>query len=259
VLSRVLRTIRERSLVTKGDRVLVAVSGGPDSTALLHGLAKVAPRLGISLAAACVDHRLRPESAEEAREVQRRCQGMGIACEILEVDVGSARKAHVSTQEAARNVRLAALEARPPSWVHEDRAWPHRRRPGRNRALPHRARDGRGRAGRHSVPARTVHSALARRAACRDSGLPGQAQDRFRHRSLQREPPLRPLAHSPRRAAHAGPGESARRRCAAGPGPRGPGQGCAGLAQGLAPSSTCQGQPSTPSIAGCAKGTVRGP
>lgn len=111
MLSRVLRTIRERSLVTRGDRVLVAVSGGPDSTALLHGLAKVAPRLGITLAAASVDHRLRPESAAEAQEVRGRCQGMGIVCEVLEVDVERARKAHVSAQEAARNVRLAALES----------------------------------------------------------------------------------------------------------------------------------------------------
>jgi len=110
VLSRVLRTIRERGLVAKGDRLLVAVSGGPDSTALLYGLAKIAPRLGVSLVAACVDHRLRPESAAEARAVRRICQSMGIACEVLEVDVGSARKSHVSAQEAARNVRLAALE-----------------------------------------------------------------------------------------------------------------------------------------------------
>jgi len=111
VLSRVLRTIHEQDLVAKGERLLVAVSGGPDSTALLHGLAKVAQRLGISLGAACVDHRLRSESAAEAREVQRRCRELGIACEILDVDVGSARKAHVSTQEAARNARLAALES----------------------------------------------------------------------------------------------------------------------------------------------------
>jgi len=111
VLSRVLRTIRERSLLAKGDRLLVAVSGGPDSSALLHGLWAVAERLGVSLVAACVDHRLRPESAEEARGVRRRCQGMGILCEVLEVDVGGARKAHVSAQEAARKVRLAALES----------------------------------------------------------------------------------------------------------------------------------------------------
>lgn len=111
VLSRVLRTIRERSLLEKGDRVLVAVSGGPDSSALLHSLATIAPRLGISLVVACVDHRLRPESGEEARGVLRRCQGMGVPCEILEVDVSKARKTHVSAQEAAREVRLAALES----------------------------------------------------------------------------------------------------------------------------------------------------
>jgi tRNA(Ile)-lysidine synthase len=79
--------------------------------ALVHGLAKVAPRLGITIMAACVDHGLRPDSAEEARTVRRRCQDLGISCEILAVDVNRARKAHVSTQEAARNARLAALES----------------------------------------------------------------------------------------------------------------------------------------------------
>ena len=111
MLSRVLRTIRERGLLARGDRLLLAVSGGPDSTALLYGLAKIAPRLGISLVAACVDHRLRPESTEEAHHVCRICQGLGIGCEVLEVDVSRARKAHVSAQEAARNVRLAALQS----------------------------------------------------------------------------------------------------------------------------------------------------
>ena len=111
MLSRVLHTIRERALVARGDRLLVAVSGGPDSTALLYGLDKIAPRLGVSLVAACVDHRLRPESAEEACSVSRICQALGVVCEVLEVDVSPARTAHVSVQEAARNVRLAALES----------------------------------------------------------------------------------------------------------------------------------------------------
>ncbi len=111
MLSRVLATIREYGLVAKGERLLVAVSGGPDSTALAHGLVKIAPRLGITPVAACVDHGLRPESAAEANGVRQRCQEMGIACEVLRVDVGRARRAHVSVQEAARNVRLAALES----------------------------------------------------------------------------------------------------------------------------------------------------
>lgn len=110
MLSLVQRTIRERDLVTAGDRVLVAVSGGPDSTALLHALVRLSSRLDVNVVVACVDHGLRPESAKEAQEVCRRYQRMGLVCEVLNVDVHHARRRHVSLQEAARNVRLAALE-----------------------------------------------------------------------------------------------------------------------------------------------------
>lgn len=109
MLSRLLRTVREHALLERGDRVLVAASGGPDSTALLHGLLTLAPRLGISLCAACVDHGLRPESADEARAVVERCRAWGIAASAVTVDVGKAMRRHVSVQEAARIVRLAAL------------------------------------------------------------------------------------------------------------------------------------------------------
>ena len=110
MLSRVLGTIREHGLLAKGDRVLVAVSGGPDSTALLHGLVQLAPRLGIAVTAVSVDHGLRPEAAAEARSVKKRCRSVGVACEVVAVDVGQARRPHVSVQEAARDARLAALE-----------------------------------------------------------------------------------------------------------------------------------------------------
>jgi tRNA(Ile)-lysidine synthase len=110
VLSRILRTIREHALLGPADRVLVGVSGGPDSMALLHGLVVLAPRLGISVQAACVDHCLRPESADEAITVVQRCHDLDVRCEIVTVDVTSARGPHVSIQEAARKVRLAGLQ-----------------------------------------------------------------------------------------------------------------------------------------------------
>jgi tRNA(Ile)-lysidine synthase len=110
VLSRVQATIREHDLLTVGERVLVAVSGGPDSTALLVALTKLAPRLGISLAAATVDHGLRAAAAAEAEAVRRRCQQLGVPCELLKVDVGRARRRHMSVQEAAREARLAVLD-----------------------------------------------------------------------------------------------------------------------------------------------------
>jgi tRNA(Ile)-lysidine synthase len=110
MLAAMQRTIRERSLIAPGDRVLVAVSGGPDSMALLLGLHRLAPRLGIELEAATVNHGLRAESAREATTVVERCAALGVRCEALAVDVRAARGRHVSWQDAARKVRLLALE-----------------------------------------------------------------------------------------------------------------------------------------------------
>ena len=107
MLSAIQRTIAEHDLVARGDRVLVAISGGPDSTALLFGLARLAQRLGIELRAATVDHGLRPEAAAEAAAVARTCAALGIPCEVLRVEVR--RRAHVSIQDAARRARAAVL------------------------------------------------------------------------------------------------------------------------------------------------------
>jgi tRNA(Ile)-lysidine synthase len=111
MLSTMLRTIREQALFARGERVLVAISGGPDSTAMLDALRVVAPRLGLVLEAATVDHGLRPESGAEADLVVARCRALGISCERVAVDVRAVRARHVSWQDAARRARLAALEA----------------------------------------------------------------------------------------------------------------------------------------------------
>lgn len=57
--------LREHDLVPRGSRVLVAVSGGPDSMALLHVLAGLRARLGFGVFAHGVDHGLRPAAAAE--------------------------------------------------------------------------------------------------------------------------------------------------------------------------------------------------
>jgi tRNA(Ile)-lysidine synthase len=110
VLSTTLRSIRTHGLMAVGDRVLVAISGGPDSTALLHALVQLRDRLAITVEAATVNHGLRPEAEAEVREVAARCQQLGVHCEVARVDVRAARTAHVSWQDAARRVRLQALE-----------------------------------------------------------------------------------------------------------------------------------------------------
>lgn len=85
-----------------GERLGIAVSGGPDSLALLllaHGA------LPGAIAAATVDHGLRPEAAEEARMVAQLCAGIGVPHRILRVTVAGAG----NMQANARSVRYRAL------------------------------------------------------------------------------------------------------------------------------------------------------
>jgi tRNA(Ile)-lysidine synthase len=110
MLSTVLRTIATHGLCGRGDRVIVAVSGGPDSMALLHVLWEARARLGLELVVAGVDHGLRPAAAEELALVRGRALALGLPFARLSVDVAGAKRGP-SWQDAARRARLAALES----------------------------------------------------------------------------------------------------------------------------------------------------
>ena len=89
-------------------RVLLAVSGGPDSMALLllaHRWRK-ARRAGPALVAATVDHRLRPASKKEATDVAKFAKSLGIDHHIL---VWTGRKPSKGLPEAARDARYGLL------------------------------------------------------------------------------------------------------------------------------------------------------
>jgi tRNA(Ile)-lysidine synthase len=111
MLSTILRTIRTHALVARGDVVVVAVSGGADSMALLHALSRLAPRLGIGLEVATVDHGLRASARAEGELVRARARALGLPWHGLRVDAAAARKGRASLQDAARRVRLGALGA----------------------------------------------------------------------------------------------------------------------------------------------------
>ena len=94
-----------------GSSILVAFSGGPDSTALLHSLCSLRDDLGLELRAAHLDHGLRPGSSEADSEFAGTfAASLGAPLTIEKADTISLREKHgLSIEDAARRVRYEFL------------------------------------------------------------------------------------------------------------------------------------------------------
>ncbi|MBW7477420.1 tRNA lysidine(34) synthetase TilS [Paenibacillus oenotherae] len=110
-LNVVSQTAAEERLWAAGDTIVVAVSGGPDSVALLHILHELAPKEGLTLIAAHVDHGFRgEESALEAESVKQMAGELGIVCESTYIDLPAyIEETGMNPQSAAREKRYAYL------------------------------------------------------------------------------------------------------------------------------------------------------
>ena len=94
-----------------GASMVVAFSGGPDSTTLLHSLHSLKDALGLRLHAAHLDHGLRPESSEADADFARGfAASLGAPFTTEKADTNALRaKAGLSVEEAARRVRYEFL------------------------------------------------------------------------------------------------------------------------------------------------------
>jgi len=105
---RVCRTIDRYGLFAPGARLLVAASGGADSTALVCLLREVAPRLGIELAGlAHFNHRLRGDASDTDEQFCRTMAGrFALGFEVGRADVRhEARRLRTSVEDAGRRLR----------------------------------------------------------------------------------------------------------------------------------------------------------
>jgi tRNA(Ile)-lysidine synthase len=102
-------TIATHAMFAHGDRVLVGVSGGPDSIALLDVLFRLAPELGISLGVIHLNHGLRgDESDEDARFVAAVAARLKLPLFSDQADVAQFQRRHgLSVEEAGRRLRYA--------------------------------------------------------------------------------------------------------------------------------------------------------
>lgn len=109
VLAKVLGTIERHRMVQPGQRWGVAVSGGPDSLALLEALVELSGRLGIRLGVAHFNHRLRGEESDgDEAFVRERALTLGLPFERAAAAHGGPGKGNL--EAAARRERYAFFE-----------------------------------------------------------------------------------------------------------------------------------------------------
>lgn len=107
VVERVATVARRHEMFSAGDVVMVACSGGPDSMCLLHSLVRLRRLLRIRPVVFHFDHRLRPDSGDDAAYVRRQADRLGLPFIVREA---ADRPASGQSVEAwARLARYAAL------------------------------------------------------------------------------------------------------------------------------------------------------
>ncbi len=106
ILDKVRLTIKEYGLIKDGEMVLVAVSGGPDSLAMLEILFRLKDEFNYRLHVVHLNHRLREEASKEAEFVRSFARSRDISVTIFEYDIPDLlEKEGGSVQYQAREVR----------------------------------------------------------------------------------------------------------------------------------------------------------
>ena len=112
IISKVQRTIDKFGLLTAGDKVLIALSGGPDSVALLNLFVALKPIYNITLAAAHLDHGLRAESEKDRKFCAETCRNLKVKLYSKRINVAAlAARGKISVEEAGREARYEYFES----------------------------------------------------------------------------------------------------------------------------------------------------
>ena len=107
LINKVLSTIKKHNMFSPGDKVIAAVSGGPDSICLLHILYTLQEELNIKLYAAHINHCLRGKEADKDEEyVKEFCRKHVIECFSRKIDINNlAKERGLSSESAGREAR----------------------------------------------------------------------------------------------------------------------------------------------------------
>lgn len=112
MLDRIRKTVKEHKLIEDGDKIIVAISGGPDSVSLLHALYRLKDEYNIDIYGAHLNHNFRGMDAQvDAQYVSKLCDDLNILCFVKSMDVPKyAKENSLSSEEAGRILRYDFFE-----------------------------------------------------------------------------------------------------------------------------------------------------
>ena len=107
----VLKTIETYNLIEMNDKIVIGVSGGPDSICLLHLLYSIKKELGFEIVVAHINHQIRKVADSETEYVKDFCKNLGIECFVKKENITElAKKQKKGTEEVGRQVRYDFFE-----------------------------------------------------------------------------------------------------------------------------------------------------
>ena len=102
----IMGTIKKYNLINNGDKIVIGVSGGPDSICLLHILNLLKDEINFEIYVAHINHMIREVADNETEYVKKFCEQLNVECYVKKANVIEiAKKEKKGTEELGRNIR----------------------------------------------------------------------------------------------------------------------------------------------------------
>ena len=111
--NKVLKVINENKLIESGDKLILGVSGGPDSIAMLYILNEIrkSKKINFEIIVAHINHMIREEANDDEKFVKENCEKLGVKYFSKRIDVKKlANTNKIGLEEAGRNARYDFFE-----------------------------------------------------------------------------------------------------------------------------------------------------
>lgn len=103
---KVIETIKKYELIQAKDKIVLGVSGGPDSISMLDILRQIREEFDFEIVVAHINHMIRKEAIQDEEYVKKYCEKNNIKCFVKRIDViDIANNKKIGTEEAGRLVR----------------------------------------------------------------------------------------------------------------------------------------------------------